>query len=386
MKKLQFFCLVTGFLAMLMPQQADAYLGICCSKCGGNMPMNIAGGGVPETYEFRFKINPEMMRMEGLRSGLSRVDESSLLGNPAAGKFMAVPQDMDMAMLNVSVGYSVSERFFAGIMGMYAKKDMDMRFNNVMKTMAGQAGFIMRSRGLSDTMVMGKYLLWADDVLIPSSQLSMFGAFSLPTGSINQRNDEHPLLVRQKELLPYGMQLGSGTYDPTLGLLYQGSSSPFWWGLNGMYTARLHDNSRNYRLGNKARFDVYLMHQPRVDTVLEVQLNGEWKGRIKGQADEALSGASGHAVQGNGASPFMTPLWNTNNYGGTQLFATVGVQWQPLPLNIINLQVSVPLYRRLNGVQLETDWRISLTWYMELPTDRSIRSQKQGHTPAHLGF
>jgi len=293
---------------------------------------------------------------------------------------------MDMVMLNVSAGYSVSERFFAGIMGMYAKKDMDMRFNNVMKTMAGQAGFIMRSRGLSDTMVMGKYLLWADDVLIPSSQLSMFGAFSLPTGSINQRNDEHPLLVRQKELLPYGMQLGSGTYDPTLGLLYQGSSSPFWWGLNGMYTARLHDNSRNYRLGNKARFDVYLMHQPRVDTVLEVQLNGEWKGRIKGQADEALSGASGHAVQGNGASPFMTPLWNTNNYGGTQLFATVGVQWQPLPLNIINLQVSVPLYRRLNGVQLETDWRISLTWYMELPTDRSIRSQKQGHTPAHLGF
>jgi len=386
MKKLQLFCLLTGLATLLLPQQADAYLGICCTKCGGNMPMNIAGGGVPETYEFRFKINPEWMHMQGLRAGTTRVDGNALLGNPLAGKFMAVQQRMDMQMLNLSAGYSFSERFFAGVMGMYTKKDMDMGFNSVMQTMTGQVGYNMKSQGFSDTMLMGKYLLWADDILIPSSQFSLFGSLSLPTGSIDERNSEHPLKARKTELLPYGMQLGSGTYDPTLGLLYQGSSSPLWWGINGMYTARIHDNSRGYRKGNQARVDAYMMYQARVDTVLELQLNGAWQGHLKGQADEAISGASGHAAQGNAASPFMTPLWDPKNYGSRQLMATVGVQWQPMALNIINLQVSLPLYRRLTGVQMETDWRVSLTWYVEFPTGKSIRSQKLGHAPGHLGF
>jgi len=386
MKKIQLVCLMLALFVLSLPQQAEAYMGICCGKCGGNMPMNIAGGGVPETHEFRFKINPEFMHMQGLRSGVSSVDGASLLGMPAAGKYMAVQERMDMSMLNLSAGYSFSERFFAGVMGMYSKKDMDMRFNSVMQTMTGQAGFTMKSQGMADTMLMTKYLLWADDVLIPSSQVSLFAGLSLPTGSITKRNSEHPLAMRKRELLPYGMQLGTGTYDPTLGLLYQGSSSPVWWGLNGMYTARLHNNSEGYRHGNRGKVDAYLMYQPRVDTVLEFQLNGQWDGHLKGQANEALSGASGHAVQGNAASPFMTPLWDTRNYGGTQLFATTGVQWQPMPFNIINLQVSLPLYRRLNGVQMETDWRVSLTWYVELPTGKSVRSQKLGHGPSHLGF
>lgn len=386
MKKLQFVCLMLGLFAVIMPQQADAYMGICCGKCGGNMPMNIAGGGVPETHEFRFKINPEFMHMQGLRSGISSVNGNSLLGMPAAGKYMAVQERMDMSMLNLSAGYSFSERFFAGVMGMYSKKDMDMRFNSTMQTLTGQAGFTMKSEGVADTMLMAKYLLWADDILIPTSQASLYAGLSLPTGSITERNTEHPLAVRKKELLPYGMQLGTGTYDPTLGLLYQGSSSPMWWGVNGMYTARLHDNSQGYRHGNTAKVDAYVMYQPRVDTVLEFQLNGKWDGKLKGLANEALSGASGHATQGDAASPFVTPLWEPNNYGGTQLFVTTGVQWQPMPFNIINVQVSVPLYRRLNGVQMEADWRVSLTWYVELPTSKSIRSQKLGAGPSHLGF
>ncbi|MHC4138950.1 MAG: hypothetical protein ACYSR1_03700, partial [Planctomycetota bacterium] len=28
------------------------FLGLCCGKCGGNMPLNIPGGGTPEPHEF----------------------------------------------------------------------------------------------------------------------------------------------------------------------------------------------------------------------------------------------------------------------------------------------------------------------------------------------
>jgi hypothetical protein len=391
MKKIQLVLLLAGLFMIAMPQQAQAYLGICCSKCGGNMPTNIAGGGIPETHELRIKISPEFMRMEGLRSGTSSVSESSLLGMPMmmgapTGKFMAVQERMDMSMLNLTVGYSFSEKFFAGIMGMYTRKDMDMRFNTPMQMRTGRSGYTMKSDGFADTMLMAKYLLHADDPLIPTSQFSLFAGLSLPTGSITERNSEHPLNMRKTELLPYGMQLGSGTFDPTVGLLYQGSSSPLWWGANAMYTARLHDNNEGYRKGNEARADLYLMYQPRVDTVLELQLNGKWSDKIKGQANEALTGASGHATKGVAGSPFMTPLWNPNNYGGTQLFATVGIQWQPVPMQVLNLQFALPLYRRLNGVQMETDWQARLTWYIEIPTSKSVRSGGSPDGPSHLGF
>jgi len=375
-------------IVLLSPVNAHAYLGLCCAKCGGNMPMNIAGGGIPETKEFRIKIQPMFMRMQGLRSGASNVDGNSLLGAPAAGKYMAVQKNMNMSMLNLAMGYSFSDDFFAGIMPMYKDNRMDMTFNSVMTTLTKQSGYTMKSSGMADTMLMTKYRVYSDDPLIPTNEASLFVGASLPSGSINQRNSTHPLAVRRTELLPYSMQLGSGTVDPMLGLLYQGSSSPWWWGLDGVYTGRWYDNSRNYRLGDGVKVDAYVMNQLSYNFLWQVQANFEWKGHIHGQADEAASGFSGHAVHGNAASPFMTPLWNPYNYGGVKTSITVGLQWQPAPLHIIDISVKLPVYQRLNGVQLKDQFGVMLTWYMEIPSSGSIRSLSHSHTAADaaLGF
>lgn len=385
------FSLLRGFIGlclMLLASHASAYVGLCCAKCGGNMPMNILGGGIPETYEFRFKISPMLMHMDGLRDGTSSVNPQDILGNPMMGKYMAVPTEMDMRMLNVAVGYSFSDRFFAGAMFMYQDNSMDMLFNNTMQGITGQTGFTMKSDGIADTMLMAKYRLFADDPLIPTSQASLFFGLNLPTGSIDEKNSTHPLAMRQSEQLPYGMQLGSGTFDPSIGLLYQGSSSPWWWGVNGIYTARLYDNKRDYRLGDEFRVDGYLMKQFTHNLLGQVQLNYEYKGKIDGEMDEFTSGDSGHAMQGMAASPAMTPLWETDNYGGKKLFATVGLQWQPAALHIVDLNVSVPLYQDLNGPQLETDYRVMLTWFIELPTSKSVRygMNKAEHGGDALGF
>jgi len=380
--------LVVLALVAFWPTDAQAYLGLCCTKCGGNMPMNIPGGGIPENDEFRLKIQPSFMRMHGLRSSASNVDGNSLLGAPAAGKFMAVQKYMNMSMQNLSVGYSFSDDFFAGIMGMYKDNRMGMAFNSTMTGLTGQSSYIMKSSGFADTMLMTKYRLYADDPLIPTSQFSLFVGASLPSGSISERNTTHPLAVRRTELLPYGMQLGSGTVDPILGLLYQGSSSPFWWGLDGTYTGRWYDNSRNYQWGDVYKTDAYLMHQLTYNLLWQVQANVEWKGQIHGQADEAASGLSGHAVHGTAASPLMTPLWNPANYGGVKTSVTLGFQWQPAHLHIVDLSVKIPAYQRLNGVQLKDQIGVMLTWYIEIPTKKSIRNLNHpvGNAISDLGF
>lgn len=377
--------LFASVMLAFLPQTAGAYIGLCCGKCGGNMPMNIPGGGIPETGEFRIKLSPMFMRMDGLREGSRDVSANEVIADGA----MASPTKMDMNMMMLSLGYSLRDDLFVGVMPMWKRNTMDMTFNPMMRTMTGKSGYTMRSDGMGDTMLMVKYRLCADDPLIPRSQVSLFFGLSVPTGSIDEKNGKHPLAFRRDERLPYGMQLGSGTFDPTFGVLYQGSRSPWWWGANLTYTGRWYENKRDYRLGDEGRLDLYAMYQLRYDLVAYAQLNGRYWGSIRGEMDESRSGESGHRIPGDPTSPFMTPLWDPDSYGGREVRATVGFQWQPIPLHIVDLGVGRTVYRHLNGPQLEEDFRLMLTWYIEIPTKRSIRhpeGPKSAPGKSRLGF
>jgi len=371
MKRALLFLMISA--GILYPAAASAYVGLCCGKCGGNMPMNILGGGIPETKEFRFKLSPMFMRMEDLADGSSDVNPDSLLGMPNMGKDMAVPLNMDMTMLNLAVGYSFTDDFFAGLMFMRKNNDMDMRFNSKMKQITGGNGYTMHSEGMGDTMLMTKYRLFYDDPLIPTKQVSLLLGVNIPTGSIDAKNSTHPLAIRQGEQLPYSMQLGSGTWDPVLGIVYQQSASPYWWGAAFVYTGRWYDNDRDYRLGDEAKLDLYMMYQVRYDFVLQAQLNGRYWGDIRGEMDEAATGESGRSTKGDPASRFMTTLWNTDNYGGSKVRGTVGFQWQPVPLNILEFTIGLPLSQYLNGPQLKEKYTAWLTYYIEIPTKASRR-------------
>ncbi|UCD12449.1 MAG: hypothetical protein JSU88_05035 [Nitrospinaceae bacterium] len=64
---------------------AQAYIGLCCAHCGGNMPLNIPGGGIPEPQEFRFKLIQMYMQMGPLRDGANDIDNiGDNLGPPSA--------------------------------------------------------------------------------------------------------------------------------------------------------------------------------------------------------------------------------------------------------------------------------------------------------------
>ncbi len=56
---------------LTIPENLDyqLFLGLCCGKCGGNMPLNIPGAGTPEPHELRVKVNLSWGKMVGLRGG-----------------------------------------------------------------------------------------------------------------------------------------------------------------------------------------------------------------------------------------------------------------------------------------------------------------------------
>jgi hypothetical protein len=58
-------------------------------------------------------------------------------------------------------------------------------------------------------------------------------------------------------------------------------------------------------------------------------------------------------------------------------------------LHIVDLNIGLPLYQDLHGPQLETDYRVMLTWYIEIPTKKSVRygiNRSQPAGDSTLGF
>lgn len=353
-----------NFLIILMVTfmfASNSKAGLSCVHCGENMPLNIMGAGIPEPKEFRFKMSGSYMSMEGLTQDGDSIRAEEILGMPAMGKFMAVPTAMDMKMLSATLVYSFTHKLVGGVMVMKNRNSMDMEFNGPMSMMFGK-GYTMESEGVGDTMLMAKYRFYADHHIAPKSQASVLFGLSLPTGSIDEKNKKHPNPMMADNQLPYGMQLGSGTYDPSIGLLYQGTSKPIWWGANLVYTARLEDNKRDYRLGDKATLDLYGMYQLSSEFLIHGQLNGKYEGKVDGVMKEGVL-----------ESAYMSPLWDTGSYGGSEVNFTAAFQYRPKPFNVIDVGVSVPLLHDSNGVQLENDYSVMVTWYKEIITGKSTR-------------
>jgi hypothetical protein len=406
------------------------------------MPLNLCGGGVPETNEFRVTFSAMQMEMEGMRTGMTDVDASrslnifDLMGassaSPHAGhshtgassqdatilqdhinglltgrKYMEVPTYMRMSMTHVMFGYSFTDNLYGMLMFVGKKNAMGMKVSPMMVSMYGKSNYEMKSEGMGDTEMILKYRIYANDPLIPTNQMSISFGMSMPTGSINERNSASPFggdpytittgqnLIKANhadinyklELLPYDMQLGSGTWDPIVGFAYGGSASPWWWGTNLKFIGREYRNARGWAYGDEFQYSAYLMRQLAYDWVAQIQLNGRSWGKIQGEADEVRTGLSGRNVQGNPWSDYMMPSWNPNYYGGERVDATVGLQWQPIPLHVVELDISAPVYERLNGMQMSGEYTVQLSYFVEIPTPSSARySGKKGESESNLGF
>ena len=365
--------LPSAILAVLiLSSNALAYIGLCCAHCGGNMPLNIMGGGVPETHEFRFKLSQGFMRMGPIKDGTDDVDSMKLLGmsSTANHTFGAVPTEMRSYMTMVSAAYSFTDDFAAMIMTGYKRNEMDMLRRS------GAEGFTMFSDGLADTKVMGKYRLFYDDNLAPTQQLSGVLGVSAPTGQIDLGNTNHTNLALRGNILPFKMQTGTGTWDPILGITYQGSADPFWYGVNGMWTGRLYDNAQGYHAGDEFTLDLYGMFQFHEKALASFQLNTKYEEAYSDEPDKQKVSGEGH-MNGNAAMAFMSPSFDPDNYGGIVTHATLGIQFQPIHMQIAELNISVPIYQNLKGPQLSSDWMMRFTYYWEVPTKKSRR---------HVGF
>ncbi len=292
-------------------------------------PIGVMGSHLHEKGKWMTSYRRAGMKMHGNRT---RTDSQSTAEVNAAG-FPVSPIEMSTSMDMFGVMYGATNKLTLMAMGAYVEKEM----NHVTGT---GVSFKTRAKGAGDTKVSALYGLYQGE----NNRLHMQLGVSLPTGGIKYR-DRTPAGADSK--LPYPMQLGSGTYDPIIGATYAMDADGYTLGSQLNTTIRTGEkNSQGYHLGNEYNATAWVAKPwtPALSTSLRLEAKA-WED-IKG-ADAELNAA-------------LIPTARADLRGGRRLDALVGVNFAPHQAHNLSAEFGLPVYQRLDGPQLQMDYRFTL--------------------------
>lgn len=290
----------------------------------GHAPIGVMGDHYHKKGEVMFSYRYMPMWMEGSLQSSDDITDEEIYQD-----YMIAPQKMQMSMQMLGMMYAPSDNLTLMVMANYISNSMDL------KTGMG-VDFTTESCGLGDITVGGLVKLFNKN----SKSLHGNIGISIPTGDIDQR-DATPMMDDAQ--LAYPMQLGSGTWDPTVGLTYLGQAEKFSWGSQSKYKFRLGENSENYTFGN--RFDLVGWG------ALKVSDQVSFSTSLSYFNTQEISGVD------SDLNPMMMPLFNTMNSGRSQLDIGLGSNFSVTEGSLKNLRLSVevklPAYQKVNGVQMK---------------------------------
>lgn len=324
-------------------------------RADGHAPIGVMGDHMHKTGEVMLSYRFMHMDMGGYRSGTNSLSPEQVASTPNVffglpgqpPDIRIVPTSMTMDMHMFGAMYAPNDRLTLMAMMPYITKEMEHI------TFAGPTGtarlgtFRTQSQGWGDLKLSGLYRLMAGD----RHKLHLNLGISLPTGSTTERATVlTPMGTTPKLRMPYGMQLGSGTYDLLPAITYNGRSGATGWGAQLSGVLRTGKNN-GWSFGNEARLSTWASYQPRPWISLSGRIEAKTVGDIDGRDNQIVGPA---------------PTLNPDNYGGetVTLFAGVNLMGQRGALRgqRVALEIGLPVYQDLNGLQLETDWTAMLGW------------------------
>lgn len=304
-------------------------------------PIGVMGDHNHKQGEWMMSYRYSQMHMEDAARGTNSVELSNVLND-----YMVAPVDMDMEMHMFGLMYGATDKLT--LMGMVPYVHKEMTLQNRMGTR-----FRTRTDGVGDLKFGGIYTLYDSgvdkEIHRRTDKLLLNFGTTVPTGSIDERGHT-PMGANQK--LAYGMQLGSGTFDPNIGLTYTHKNKDWSWGTQANALIRLGQNDEGYRLGNQYKATGWLARS--------INKNLSISGRLEGSLIEKIHGSDDEL------NPAMASGADTANSGGKRVDGIIGINlYDPdgkAKGHRLAAEFGLPLYQDLNGVQLQTEYRVMLGW------------------------
>ena len=289
-------------------------------------PISVMGDHTHNEGEFMVSYRNMKMEMNGLQDGTQSVSSQEVLGSG----YMMTPTKMTMDMHMFGLMYAPSDKTTLMLMLPYLEKDMDML------TMGGNTSS-MDSEGLGDIKVGALHNIFSE----AGQKIHLNLMMSLPTGSIDEENDSD-------NVMPYAMQLGSGTFDLLPGVTYTAQKESFSYGAQAQATIRLGENDRDYTIGNRYKLQSWVQTPVHQRVSLSLRLAYEDWDTISSEDDEL--------------NAMMTPTADADLQGGNLLSAGIGANITLPQGHRVTVEYSKELEQDLDGPQMAQDDTLTLAW------------------------
>ncbi|MAN29007.1 MULTISPECIES: transporter [Mesonia] len=310
-------------------------------RASSHAPIGVMGDHTHHKGEFMVSYRYMTMQMQDLRYESDDVNEEFVYQN-----YMTAPQEMMMGMHMLGAMYAPSDGLTFMVMANYITNDMDltMRMSNDMG-MAMDTDFSTSSSGFGDVSVSALVNL------MNKNQQALHAEFGIgiPTGSIDEK-DETAMSNGEEVILPYPMQIGSGSFSTKLGMTYLWQTEKLSGGAQANAKFFLNENDNDYRLGNQYLATSWL--------ALDATENFSFSVRAEANYTEQIEGNNPVL------NPMMVTTANTSNSGGMQLNYAIGGNYYFTKNTLKGLrfaaEVKLPAYQEPNGVQLKQKYSVTL--------------------------
>ncbi len=295
-------------------------------------PIGVMGDHVHKKGEFMMSVRLMRMAMDSMGSGTEELSDSEYSQN-------IKPQDMTMDMLMIGAMYGLNDTFTFMPMINVVSKDMNLR-NNMMSV-----DFDTGTTGIGDT----KFFVLQKMKEQAGHSLALFKyGVSLPTGDIEV---EDTIPVMGEVLLPYPMQLGSGTFDLSVGGTYQ------WYfsnnkniGIDALYTHRLGENDQDYTFGDEFYVNLWGAYSYSKEWSFSTRLNWHWRDNINGDSKDLTITSA------------MNPTADPEAQGGNWANLFIGTNFSFDTGDRIAFEIGFPINQNVQGVQMLQELNMVLGW------------------------
>ena len=320
-------------------------------------PIMVMGDHMHKAGEYMMSLRQMNMRMKGNINGTNKLNDAQVLGQPNDNAMMpanlrVVPQEMDMKMTMLGAMYAPNNAVTLLAMVMQIDNEMVLQsYQGMMGDTPCASTFISKTSGTGDTIIGALFRGGAT----PNGQWHSGLAVSLPTGAIDETGRPiTPMGCAQATMdmrLPYPMQLGSGSYELKPSLTYNGDWNKWRVGAQASAVMRLNDNDENYRLGDKAELQGWVMKNLTAWASASARLDISHQGKIDGKDSKI-------------ALPVQTA--QTNFSGGTLANFSLGVnligQSGALRDHRLAIELVMPVHQDAFGVQMKREETLTIGW------------------------
>lgn len=304
-----------------------------CASCGCSINSDWSAQGLASASGWSLDLRYDYLNQNRLWSGTHSISptDAAQRVNPDAGELAEVEQYTRNRYLTATLDYGNADAWGVSLVLPYIDRSHStLGVGSDGSTFDPAHGaYTSSGGGLGDVKVLGRYFGFSED-----RNFGVQFGLKLPTGKKNQLGDDGTTDVDP------GLQRGTGTTDLILGAYRFGEIAPDWgYFVQGTVQAALDHSTMaegSYKPGNNANLSMGLRYTALPSIIPTAQINVR------------------HARPDSGAAA------DTFATGGTLAYVTLGAIVPVSERFTPYVDVQVPIYQNVNGIQLTPRYTVSI--------------------------